>query len=112
MCVVFAWKGNVVMNQEQMRQKIAKQYKSRIQSLEEENRKYKRLYLAEQEKRIALESDLAAKDEWIERLLTFMDMSSEQVSRMRANEEVIRTVCEILGQFPSSLCAGFCSGEV
>lgn len=67
------------MNHEQIRQQVAKQYKEKIRNLEAENRRYKKLYLEEQDKRIELETQLAEKQDWIDRLLEFTELSPEQV---------------------------------
>lgn len=84
------------MNHEQIRQQVAKRYKDKIRTLEEDNRKFKQMYLEEKYKREELESELQMKNEWIERLLEFTDMTPEQVQRACKSRESVKAFADII----------------
>lgn len=68
---------------EQYRQKVAKEYAAQLRELREENRKYKGLYLDLKEENRRLSEELSEKEEWIGRLLGYMDLSEEDFEKLK-----------------------------
>lgn len=66
---------------EQYRQKIAKQYKDKIQQLESENIKLKKKHDELRDSNLALEEENRQLKEWVERMLEYTNMDNEQVNR-------------------------------
>lgn len=73
-------------NYEQMRSKIAKQYKDRINTLESENKELKKKVVALEDELNSVKSELESKNDWIERMQDFCNMSDADRQKYLENE--------------------------
>ena len=67
---------------EQYRQKIAKQYKDKIQQLESENTKLKKKHDELRDSNLALEEENRQLKEWVERMLEYTNMDKETLNKL------------------------------
>lgn len=80
------------MNQEKIRQKIAKQYKDKILQLEEENRELKRFFIENKElqnKNQKLQTLVEKQNEAIQRLLNYCNISPDTYSELKTPKDVV-----------------------
>lgn len=81
---------------EQIRVKVAKQYKDTIKSLEIENKELKEKILILENELNELKSELSSKTEWIERMQEFCNMSDEDRKVFLENEKAKQEIQESL----------------
>lgn len=88
---------------EQCRQKIAKQYKDKINQLESENTKLKEKYNELRDTNLALEEENRQLTEWVERMLEYTNMDKETLNKLLNQSKEQKLINEIIGTFIGGL---------